>query len=192
MGAPDTARWDAFVRELGRRLDRAFQDLDALLGSDAEVLDFRPTTGAWTAREVAEHVALCDRFLLILVSKIAAKSAKRAAAGLALSPSPSQLEHVEALGANGFHWPHPEHMTPTGALSVPEVREQLAADLAACRAVLAEMPNGAGTLHRIRMSAVPGEDRLDLYQFLALIAVHAERHARQMRRNATSFAEHSS
>ena len=187
MGAPDVARWNDFVRELGRRLERAFHALDIALGSGAEWLDHRPADGAWTAREVAEHVALCDRFLLILVRKIAAKSAKRAAAGRAPPSSPPQVEHLEALGASELDWPHPEHMTPTGALSVPAVREQLVADLAACRAVLAEMPDGAGALHRIRMSAVPGDDRLDLYQFLAVIAVHAERHARQMRRNEASF-----
>jgi len=192
MGAPDAARWDTFVQALGRRLARVFLELDALLDLDAEVLEFRPAAGAWTAREVAEHVALCDRFLLILVSKIAAKSANRAATRRAPLPSPPQLELLEPLGASGFHWPHPDHMTPTGALPVPAVREQLAADLAACRTVLAELPNGEGSLHRIRMSAVPGDDRLDLYQFLAIIAVHAERHVRQMRRNAASFAEHSS
>jgi hypothetical protein len=39
------------------------------------------------------------------------------------------------------------------------------------------------------MSVVEGDDRLDLYQFVAVIALHAERHARQMQRNADELAQ---
>jgi hypothetical protein len=44
------------------------------------------------------------------------------------------------------------------------------------------MPGGQGSLHRIRMSVVGDDDRLDLYQFLAVLALHLERHAAQARR----------
>ena len=44
------------------------------------------------------------------------------------------------------------------------------------------MPDGQGSLHSIRMSVI--DARLDMYGWLGLIAVHGERHLRQLERVA--------
>jgi len=182
--------WPAFVGDLARRLDACFADVRERASASADRLAHRASERAWSNLEIAEHVVLVDRYLLILADKIAEKSRRRAARGEALIGAPPRLEALEKLASSAFEWHAPAHMIPTGALSSAEIDERLRAQHARCAELLASMPNGEGSLHHIRMSVVGGDDRLDLYQFLVVIALHMERHARAMRRNEESFAEH--
>lgn len=182
--------WSAFVGDLSRRLDACFADLCERTSASADRLAHRASERAWSNLEIAEHVVLVNRYLLILADKIAEKSRRRAARGDASIGAPPRLDALEKLASSAFEWRAPAHMIPTGALSSAEIDEQLRAQHAHCAGILASMPNGEGSLHQIRMSVVGGDDdRLDLYQFLAVIALHMERHARAMRRNEASFAE---
>jgi len=175
--------WSRAAAALEAHLAGAFEALDANLASAAAALDFRPAAGAWSIREIGEHVTLVDHFLLVLADKIARKSLRRVARGDAWPVGEPRFEHLARLARRELRWPHPEHMAPTGEPDVAAIRARLSADLGRCQALLAELPRGEGTLHRIRMSVVEGDDRLDLYQFLEVIALHAQRHARQMARN---------
>jgi hypothetical protein len=186
--------WPAFVGDLSRRLDACFADVRERSSDRTDRLLHRASERAWSNLEIAEHVVLVNRYLLILADKIASKSRRRAGRGEASIGSaaigaPPRLDALEKLASSAFEWHAPAHMIPTGALSSAEIDEQLRAQHAHCAELLASMPNGEGSLHRIRMSVVGGDDRLDLYQFLAVIALHMERHARAMRRNEASFAE---
>lgn len=181
--------WPEHTSALAERLARSLGAVLAWLDEDAPLLDHRPAPSAWNAREVCEHVALTNRFLLILVEKIAQRSRVRFERGDVPPAAPSPVAHLTELATRDFRWSHPEHMTPRGEHDTGAVRAELERQLAAARALLAELPSGEGALHRIRMSVVGGEDdRLDLYQFLAIVALHAERHVRQMERNRASFA----
>ena len=174
--------WERAVPALEARIAGAFEALCARAVLADASLDFRPRPGAWTPREVLEHVTLTDRFVGILARKIVEKSARRLAAGEPWPRHGPRFEHLEELGARAFRWRHPEHMTPRGGLSRSDLLERLDEDRGQCLALAVALPPGAGTLHAIRMSALPGDDRLDLYQYLALLALHAERHARQIDR----------
>ena len=170
-------RWEEAVAALRARLRAAFAALDRALEGDPAALGRRPREDAWSPLEVAEHVGLVDRFLLLLAAKIADRGLARAARGLAPPERPSSLAALERIAARDFRWPAPEHMLPRGGATAAELRARLAGDLARCEALLDRAPRGEGALHAITMSVVGG--RLDLYQFLAVIALHAERHARQ-------------
>lgn len=74
-------------------------------------------------------------------------------------------------------------MVPTGDVEPADAARTLGEDLARATALLDEFPRGEGTLHRIRMSMVDGDDdRLDLYQYLEIVRLHAARHVAQVER----------
>ena len=181
--------WRAFVDDLARRLRACFAELGERLNAPGERLAHRAHAHSWSNLEIAEHVVLVNRYLLILADKIARKARRRSSNGDAPSGAPSRLDALEKLASSEFEWPAPAHMRPTGTATIVEISERLREQLAHCVDLLAAMPNGEGSLHRIRMSVVVGgDDRLDLYQFLAVVALHMERHARAMRRNEEAFA----
>jgi len=180
--------WRSFVEELAQRVERAIDDVRDRLRESADHLDFRPAPEAWSNLEIAEHVTWVNHYLSILVDKIAEKSRARTAHGALPGDSPSGIAHLEKLAAREFTWPAPEHMLPTRNTPADQIDARLEQQLEHCTALLAAMPDGEGSLHRIRMSVVGDDDRLDLYQFACVIALHAERHARAMRRNSAAIA----
>lgn len=174
------------VQDLLRRSDAAFDALLMRAELDPERLARRPHAAAWSGAEILEHVALMDRFVFVLVEKIAAKTRARLARLEPWPTAPPDLERVARAALEPRVWPHPAHMAPAGLQAPAESTAALARDRERCRAWLAEFPAGEGTLHRIRMSRVEGDDRLELYQFLELVARHAQRHAAQIDRAAAS------
>lgn len=169
--------WEPALRALRARLRAAFAGLARAIDGDEVALACRPRPDAWSPLEVAEHVALADRYLLLLAQKVARRALARAARGERPPALPSRLDQIERIAARDFRWPAPAHMLPEGRAGAAGLREQLARDLAACEALLDAAPRGEGALYALTMSVVGG--KLDLYQFLAVIALHAERHARQ-------------
>lgn len=184
----ETADWPETIASLGRRIARAFERISSALELPARALQFRPAEGVWTIVEIAEHVSLTNHYLLLLVDKIARKVRTRAAQALADPPSLSRFHHLERLATPDFRWESPVHMRPTGKCSVDEIRERLARQQDQVLSLLREFPRGEGALHDIRMSVVGPDERLDLYQFVHFIALHAERHAEQMQRNLLAAA----
>ena len=179
----DEDPWSTFVDDLRRRLRSAWSELDRALVDAAAGRHVGP---GWSPLEIGEHVVLADHYLLLLARKIADKARARTRRGEPPPTSPSRCDALEKLAARDFRWSSPDHMLPTGRLALAEVRARLGEDLARCESLLAEFPAGEGALHRIRMSVV--DERLDLYQFLCLIALHAERHAAQVRRSSDPSA----
>lgn len=178
-----TEAWEPALTRLRAGLGHAFDELLARVEVGAERLDRRPPDGGWTPREVLEHVTLTDRYLLILADKIAAKARLRAARGASWPAHPPRFEHLERLAGRALAWEAPAHMRPSGNVPASELRARLAADRAHALALLDGAPGGVATLHRIRMSVVGGDDdRLDLYQFLEVLRLHARRHVAQIER----------
>lgn len=166
-------------------LREAFELCRQFVAADEPLWSTRPAPDAWSAREILEHVTLTDHFLLILVDKLSQRCRKRLARGDEVPTQSASTVDLEHIARREFTWPHPEHMTPTGTLGPAELDRQLCADRDRCLALLDEFPTGGGALHTIRMSVV--DARLDLYQFLAVIDLHARRHVRQLERNRASL-----
>jgi len=169
-------------RELSERLAASLAESFGQLLRWVEVAEdvWRRRAGDWTVGEICEHVALVDRYLLVLVDKIATKSRRRLEEGRRPDPEPSALAQLDRIAEREQRWDAPAHMLPNGLCTRSELREQLESDRRRCLAHLRELPAGEGTLHRIRFSVV-GEP-LDLYQFLRVIDLHARRHLAQLRR----------
>ncbi len=178
------------ARELAQRIEAVFGHLLGAL-SDQDALRAREREGAWTSLEVLEHVALADRYLLVLADKIADKCRSRIARGAGWPATPPRHEHLATIASLRVRWESPPHMLPRGEMALEEIRSALEQQRARMLALLAEMPAGEGTLHRIRMSVLPGREKLELYQMLDFIARHAERHLTQIERNAAGRSPHS-
>lgn len=178
----DTTReWTDAIAVLRSGLDEALGALVAACAWPAARLAHRPAPDAWSPAEVLEHVALTDHFLLLLLDKIADKAQRRRNRGVPWPAHPPRFEHIQELAPRERGWDAPAHMRPTGEPTIDHVRTRLVDDRRRALALLDAFPCGEGTLHRIRMSEVGGDDdRLDLYQYLELLRVHASRHVRQL------------
>ena len=175
--------WVTAIAALRAGLTDAFDALRARTECAEDGLRHRSEPGVWTALETLEHVHLTDRYLLVLVEKLARKSRSRAARGQAWPVHGPHFEHLGHIAGRELQWRAPEHMVPTGAVSAAAVREALRQDWARALNLLDTTPAGMGTLHRIRMSVVGGDDdRLDLYQYLEVVRLHAVRHIDQIDR----------
>jgi len=171
------------IAHIAARVEAAFESFDVTLAGAGERRGLRAeSVSPWSPLEVAEHVALTNRFLWILVDKIAIKARSKLARG-EVPPSTAPIVSIlELVARRDFRWESPLHMLPTGAVPLGAVRATLAAQRETAGAYLAEMPAGEGSLCTIKMSVVGPEARLDLYQFLAFAALHLERHTLQMQR----------
>jgi len=72
-------------------------------------------------------------------------------------------------------------MVPTGGLPSDDTRARLHAQHQETLAILGSLQHGEGSLHLVRMS-VQDLGKLDLYQWLAFLALHARRHHIEARR----------
>ena len=175
-----TAAWRAETRRLARRLSLAFRRIEARLRAPDAALRRAPAPGSWSALEVAEHAALMNHHVLLLVGKIAARCEARLASGERPPEEPSRLDALEMLAERGFRWESPEHMVPGGHATAREIAGSLREQRRRCLTLLTRMRDGEGALHAVSMSVVGG--KLDLYQYLALVALHLERHGEQIDR----------
>lgn len=171
-------------------LDETFARLDTWCTSAQELLFRRPSyPGAWTVAEHLEHVSLVNHFLLLTIGKGVATAVSRArtqpvpAGETELSP----LSPIADPGA--FPWEPPDHMLPTGAMAIPEVRDRLDAQHRECHALLQRMPEGEGALCCFSMS-VYRLGRIDMYQWLYFLAQHGRWHLEFLsRRDAAAGSE---
>ena len=180
MSAP---AWRAETARLARRLSSAFRRIEERLGASEADLRRPGEEGGWSALETAEHAALMNHHVLLLLGKIAARCESRLSRGERPPTAPARPNEIGELGRlaeRAFRWESPAHMVPGGHATPREVASALRRQRQRCLALLARMPEGEGALHAISMSVVGG--KLDLYGYLALVALHLERHGAQIDR----------
>jgi hypothetical protein len=166
---------------LGQALSDGFAALDAGFDQPAELLAYGPTGGGWSIAEILEHVSLTNHFLLKIIRKGVAKARHRAETR-PRPPGESDLAALAAIGQpDAFAWRRPNHMAPTGATPLPEIRATLRRQQQECFALLSSIPNGEGALYTVRMS-VQALGQLDMYQWLHFLALHAQRHGVEIER----------
>jgi len=164
------------VRRVSDELDSAFGALDRCFELGEDALAYGPRDGGWSIAAILEHVTLTDHFLLLLIRKGRDKALRRAAAGVPIRATRSDLDALAAIGhPDAFPWLRPDHMVPTGGLSSDDIRIRLHTQHQEALAILRSLPHGEGSLHLVRMS-VRDLGKLDLYQWLAFLALHARRH----------------
>ena len=162
-----------------RDLDTTFGVLDCWFDCPKELLRFVPDEG-WSIPEVLEHITLTNRFLLLTLDKKTKTALRRADRGDAIPDEPSNLDVLHTIGIRGsFDWDRPDHMVPTGADSLSEVRERLKQQRTQCHEILDLLDNGVGKLVMVSMS-VNDLGKIDLNQWLYFIVCHAKRHLDQL------------
>src|SRR5688572_12175084 len=119
---------ESIIYKINRELISTFAVLDSWFDRQEEFLRRRPSSG-WSIAEILEHVMLTNHFLLLLLNK-GGKKAIRKAAGIDLSKALEQytFEHPlleEVSNPFAFQWQRPEHMEPSGKLSMHEIRDKL-------------------------------------------------------------------
>ncbi|MEM6673240.1 MAG: DinB family protein [Planctomycetota bacterium] len=176
------AQWKRALPALREGLEAAFGALIRDCEAPLEALDRVPPTAGWTRHEVLEHVALTDHYLLILIDKIADRTRRRLERGDPWPVHGPSFAPLQRLASSERDWEAPLHMVPSDPAPPMEITRRLDLDRKRCLALLDEFPSGEGTLHRIRMSVVDGDDRLDLYQYLEIVRLHATRHVAQIER----------
>ena len=163
------------IQTVRRQLTTSFDALDARFDLSEAVRQHRPAAEAWCIDDILEHVSLTSHYLLIIIRKGVTKACKRAATQ-AIPDGESDLQTIEIIGhPDTFAWLRPDHMEPTRAVSSAAVQATLRQQRAECLALLEQMGQGEGSLHTVRMS-VQALGKLDMYQWLAFLALHARRH----------------
>lgn len=179
------------IQHTENTLTDTFSQVDPWFDQPAEVLGFQPPQG-WSTGQVLEHIAVTNRFLLILIDKAASKALKNVN-GLdleVLKQNPQfNLQGLEEVGTRGaFDWIRPEHMEPTGQVPLTEVRTTLKRQLEHCLHQLETLSGGEGLLYSTTMT-VNGLGRLNVYEYLCFLAMHARRHLRQMEHNLSLYQQ---
>lgn len=173
-------------------LRQTFAAVDLWFDKQVDLQTYRPKNGGWTVSQVLEHIALTNQYLMILVDKGVDKSLKNVQETNVAEVWENYQFPQSKLSEVGLHqsfeWIRPEHMEPTGASSLAQVRETLQTQLAQCLAYLQQVRNGEGVAYRTTMT-VNELGKIDVYEYLYFLAQHARRHLTQMLKNEAEWAD---
>ncbi len=182
---------DHTLTNLKRELIRTFAVVDEWFDREHALRCHNPFPGAWSINEVLEHIMLTNHYLLIIIDNGRTK-ALRNSQSLTLPiafPADYSLgseRMSEIADPEAFPWQRPDHHQPTGRVGLYEIRREIRNQLNKCLITLDYLPNGEGILHKTTMS-VNQLGKLDVYQYLFFLALHAQRHLRQMEKNEKNF-----
>ncbi|MGB8509202.1 MAG: DinB family protein [Pyrinomonadaceae bacterium] len=155
--------------------ERVYQSVEGLSDEQGR---FRPTPEAWSVAEIVEHLSLIERQMMQLFIGMTKKAEDGGLLrGDAQEFAPVSLEEF-AERARGEKYQAPETMRPTGSASISDSLEGLRQTRAAIRELQPRLEKIDGTaLHYPHPAFGP----LNLYQWLAFIGAHEERHLRQLK-----------
>lgn len=179
------------IINLKRELIRTFAVLDEWFDKEYSLCSYKPAAGGWSVPEVLEHIMLTNHFLLIIIDKGSTKALTKSEAflGSVLWPEGYSLNNPtlhEIADPNAFEWQRPEHHQPSGRHPLWEIRREVRSQLEQCLITLELLPNGEGVLHHTTMS-VNNLGKLDVYQYVYFLSLHAQRHLRQMEKIEAEF-----
>jgi hypothetical protein len=182
--------FDDYISDVRSRLTVNHGNLFCFFESEEDELAYCPSEGAWTGAEILEHVGLTSHYLLILIDKASAK-ARRKADGKDLTIARLNFTHdprrLESIGRHkSFVWDRPNHMEPTGTVTMNAVADQLADQLQRCLRHLDELEKGEGLFYTTMMS-VDDLGRLNVYEYIDFLSQHIKRHTSQISGNLTAF-----
>lgn len=168
-------KYQTTIQTVRAQLSRTYQALDLRFDLPQDLRSFQPEPENWCIDEILEHITLTSHFLMLVIRTNTAKAQKRALS----QPIPegeSDLQRIEVIAdPDAFAWIRPEHMEPTRMVSSEQVRKTMKEQYEECLALLDQLGQGEGALCTVRMS-VQNLGRLDLYQWLYFLALHAQRH----------------
>jgi len=140
-----------------------------------EQLAFRPSPERWTVSELVEHLSITERRVARMLGALVGKLEPGAAReeGSAFAPV-SVAEFVERAGREKYA--APEEIRPTGA-ALPDSLASLGDSRAAIHSLRPRVESVDGTRAHFPH---PAWGPLDLYQWLAFVGLHEQRHLAQI------------
>jgi hypothetical protein len=178
------------ISTLNAKIDEIFNRLYEWFAMDSKLMHHVPDDEEWDIHQVLEHVSLVNHYLLKIITKGKKRALKKNDPALIeqnLSGYRLSDERLEEIGINdSFPWECPAHMIPTGDLSARETRERLRKQEQQCREVVESLSGGEGVLIKTTMS-VNDLGKLDVYQYLYFLLLHAQRHLQQMEKIKSNF-----
>jgi hypothetical protein len=174
------------LSNLKRELIRTFAVMDEWFDKEHPLRHYKPSSGGWSVNEVLEHVMLTNHYLQIIIEKGTEKALRKrqTISGVDILPENYSLSNpalLEISQPDAFVWQRPEHHQPSGQRSLHEIRREIRNQLDLCLITLELLPNGEGVLHQTAMS-VNNLGKLDVYQYLYFLSLHAQRHVQQMKK----------
>jgi hypothetical protein len=179
------------LKTLKRELIGTFAVVDEWFDREHPLRSHHPFPGAWNTNEVLEHIMLTNHYLLIIIDNGRTNALHKSQSAPSRIEFPSDYSlgskaMLQVADPDAFPWQRPDHHQPTGKIGLLEIRREIRNQLNKCLITLDYLPNGEGMLHQTTMS-VNNLGKLDVYQYLYFLALHAQRHLRQMEKNENSF-----
>ena len=157
---------------------------------DISLLQYQPRQGGWSALGVLEHITLTSHYLLMIIDKASTKAMQRALSD-AIPNDWESYELVpkglEDIGIHkSFSWNRPDHMEPSHRATPSDIKKRMNEQFDKCDRLLSHLKNGEGRLRKTTMS-VNGIGKLDVYQYIYFLILHAKRHVTQLDQNKIEF-----
>ncbi len=151
------------------------QFLDAIEGLNPAQWNFKPSGGAWSVAEVAEHIAISeDEIFALITKKIMASPADPSKRALVKGKDEQVLKEVEDRGAK---YKAPDFLTPKRRWADMQT---LAAHFKESRDRAIEYVKTTRDELRDHFAPHPVYKDLDAYQWVMLLAGHTNRHVQQL------------
>jgi hypothetical protein len=171
-------------------LHTIFQAVDSWFEKPSNVVKYNPKAGGWSIELILEHVYLTSHFLLILIDKASNKALKNIHnfnLEEELKNYQFESELLMEVGKHlSFKWIRPEHMEPKGGMCGNELRKRIKEQVERCFHHLELLKNGEGVLYKTTMT-VNNIGKLDVYQYIFFLALHAKRHITQMEKVESEY-----
>jgi hypothetical protein len=139
---------------------------------------YRASENAWSAEQIIEHLAITEIGMVRLINKLLGR-AEEAGVPAAADGSIPPFTMDEFIRATGIKLEAPDRVQPTGAMNGDQAMASLKAtrgEIRALRPRLAAVDLSGATFSH------PFAGPLNLYQWLAFIGLHEQRHLDQMER----------
>lgn len=179
---------ESTISKINKALISAFAQIDSWFDEPEFILRHRLSDDSWCPAEILEHIMLTNHFLLKLIdkgSKRAISISNERDTSRELTDYNLENSLLEQVGEPGwFSWKNPAHMQPNGSKPLAEIREELRNQLYRCLCHLELLRYGQGAVYQISMS-VNGLGKLDMYQYIYFVALHAKRHIIQLEKYST-------
>ncbi len=183
---------EELVFDVKKFINDSFFRIDLWFVKKDELLEYKPKSGGWSNKEILEHIALTNHFLLKLIKKGTDKALRNInnldlqTELLAYDCNRKDLEEISIH--KSFIWLRPSHMQPTGKKTMNEIHSQLKNQRIECLEYLEKLKNGEGVLYKTTMT-VNGLGKISVYDYLAFLSHHITRHVSQMNNNDAEFNE---
>jgi hypothetical protein len=177
------------LRKLRLEIHQVFRLIKNWMYEEKAVRDFRKSNESWSIDQILEHISLTNHYLLLLIrkgTKKALNKSKESDLKKELTRYNFYDPDLEEIGkAESFSWKSPEHMMPSGE-SWEIIEERFRYQYGQLTDILDQLKNGEGILHKTTMS-VYGLGKLDVYQYIYFLTLHARRHIEQMEKIKKTF-----